>query len=77
MSIFPQRTRLAELLDELGLSQAELARRSHASLSVEARAVHGGQIGAIGRAGIIAAINARRQGLAQAELPASEIFPLS
>ena len=76
MSIFPQRTPLAELLAELDLSQADLARRSRTSLSVIARAMHGEQISAAGRARIVAAINARRAEAQQPELATSDIFPM-
>jgi transcriptional regulator with XRE-family HTH domain len=77
MSTPSPQTRLAELLDELGLSQAELARRSRISIMAVARAVHGEQTSATGRTRIIGAINARRQELGQTELSASDIFPLS
>lgn len=70
-----QQTRLAELLAELGLSQAELARRSHTSISTVARAVRGEQISATGRAKILAAINAGRADMQQQELAATDIFP--
>ena len=60
-----QQTRLAEQLALLALSQAELARRSRTSVSTIARAVKGEQIGAAGRARIVAAINARREELQQ------------
>ncbi|HEU5378912.1 MAG TPA: helix-turn-helix transcriptional regulator [Ktedonobacteraceae bacterium] len=50
MSTSSQQMRLAALLEQLGWSQADLARRSRTSLSVVARAVHGEQISAVGRA---------------------------
>ena len=76
MSTGPQQTRLAELLAELGLSQANLARRSRTSPSLVARAVHGGgQISAAGRAKIVAAINARRAEVQQPALGVADIFP--
>ena len=70
-----QQTRLAELLDQLHLSQAELARRSRTSVTTIARATRGEQISAAVRARIMAAINARRAELQQPELVASDIFP--
>lgn len=76
MSSPSQQTRLAVLLAELELSQAELARRSRTPLSLVARAIGGAQISAAGRAHIIAAINRRRHELQQPELAASDIFPL-
>ena len=75
MSTAPQQTRLAELLDELHLSQAELARRSRTSPATVARAVRGEQISAQVRARIVAAVNARRGEMQQPELSAVEIFP--
>jgi transcriptional regulator with XRE-family HTH domain len=57
MSTPSQHTRLAALLDELGLSQAELARRSRTSVTTIARAVHGEQASATVRARMVAAIN--------------------
>lgn len=75
MSTPSQQTRLAELLDQLHLSQTELARRSRTSVSTVARATRGEQITAPGRARIVAAINARRSELQQPELGASDIFP--
>ena len=69
-----QQTRLAALMDELGLSQAELARRSRTSPSLVARDTAGAQTSAEGRAKIIKAINRRRQELQQSELAASDIF---
>lgn len=75
MSPTPPQTRLAALLAELGLSQAELARRSRTSLTTTARAVHGEQASAAVRARIVAAINARRVEFQQPELAASDIFP--
>lgn len=70
-----QQTRLAELLDHLHLSMAELARRSHTSITTTARAVHGEQKSAAVRARMVAAINARRAELRQPALAASDIFP--
>ena len=75
MSTIPPQTRLAELLAELDLSQAELARRSRTSPSLVTRATTGAQISAEGRAKLIMAINRRRQELQQSELAASDIFP--
>lgn len=75
MSTPSEQTRLAELLDQLHLSQTDLARRSRTSASTVGRAVHGEQITAPGRARIVAAINARRAELQQPELAASDIFP--
>lgn len=75
MSLTPQQMRLAALLDELGLSQAELARRSRTSLSVVARAVRGEQVSAVGRARMVAALNAARAEVQRPELAASDIFP--
>ena len=74
-SITPHETRLAELLAELDLSQADLARRSRTSLTTVARATTGAQISAEGRAKIIMAIHRRRQELQQSELAATAIFP--
>ena len=76
MSPTPHETRLAEQLALLDVSQAELARRSRTSVSTIARAVKGEQIGAAGRARIVAAINALRKELQQPELAASDIFPM-
>ena len=75
MSTPSQQTRLAELLDQLHLSQADLARRSRTSVTTTARVVHGEQASAVVRARIVAAINARRAELQQSELAASDIFP--
>ena len=75
MSRIPHQTRLAELLDELGLSQAELARRSRTSVTTIARAARGEQASAAVRARIVAAINAKRAEVQQPELAASDIFP--
>jgi transcriptional regulator with XRE-family HTH domain len=75
MSTTPPQTRLAELLAELHLSQAELARRSRTSVTTTARVVHGEQASATVRARIIAAINTKRAELQQPELAASDIFP--
>ena len=75
LSSLPPRPPLAELLDELGLSQAELARRSRTSLSLVARAVRGAQIGAASRAKLVAAINAARAAGQLPELAASDDFP--
>lgn len=76
MSATPHETRLAELLDELGLSQAELVRRSHASITTAARVVHGERASAAVRTRIVAAINMRRAELQQPKLAASAIFPV-
>ena len=70
-----QQARLAELLDLLNVSQAELARRSRTSISTVARAIRGEQITAQGRASIVAAINAAHADAQQPALVASEIFP--
>lgn len=75
MSPTPHETRLAEQLALLALSQAELARRSRTSVSTIARAVKGEQIGAAGRARIVAAINVRRAEHQQPELAVSDLFP--
>ena len=75
MSTTPPQTRLAELLADLHLSQADLARRSRTLLSVITRALRGEQLSAVSRAKIVAAINARRAELQQPELAASDIFP--
>lgn len=76
MSATPHETRLAELLDELGLSQAELARRSRTSPATIARAVRGEQqISAEVRAKIVQAINTWREERQQPTLEASAIFP--
>ena len=75
MSTIPPQTRLAVLLAELQLSQADLARRARTSLRVIARAQRGEQLSAVSRAKIVAAINARRVEVQQPELTASDIFP--
>lgn len=75
MSPTPHETRLVELLAELHLSQADLARRSRTSPATVARAARGAQISAQVRARIVAAVNARRGEMQQPELSAVEIFP--
>jgi transcriptional regulator with XRE-family HTH domain len=75
VSTTPHETRLAEQLALLDMSQAELARRSRTSVSTIARAVKGEQIGAAGRAKIVAAMNAVRAEVQQPTLAASDIFP--
>ena len=70
-----QQTRLAELLTQLNLSQAELASRSHTSITTTARVVHGEQASATVCARIVAAITQRRVEPQQPELAASGIFP--
>lgn len=75
MSTTPHETRLAELLGQLDLSQADLARRSRVSSATVARAVRGEQISARPRAQIVAALNARREEMQQPALGASDIFP--
>ena len=76
MSTSSQHLRLAELLDQLHLSQAELARRSRTSVTTIARATRGERASAAVRARIVAAINARRAELQQPELAVSAIFPM-
>lgn len=75
MSPTRHETRLAELLSQLHLSQAELARRSRTSVTTIARAARGEQVSAMVRARIVAALNARRAEVQQPELAASDIFP--
>lgn len=71
MSTTPHKTRLAELLEQLHLSQAELARRSRTSVTTIARAARGKQVSATVRARIVAALNARRVELQQPALAAA------
>lgn len=75
MSTPSQQLSLAELLEQLHLSQAELALRRRTSFTTTARAVYGEQTSAAVRARIVAAINARRGELQQPEPGVSEIFP--
>lgn len=76
MSTPSQQTLLAELLDHLHLSQAELARRSRTWVTTIARATRGEQASAAVRARIVAALNAKRAELQQPELAVSDGFPL-
>ncbi len=71
----PDQTRLVEMLPQLDLSQAELARRARTSRATIQRAVRGEQISAEQRARIVAAMNARREERQQPPLLASDIFP--
>lgn len=64
------------MLDELGLSQGELVRRSHTSLTTAARVVHGERASAAVRTRSVAAINTRRAEHQQPKLAASAIFPV-
>ena len=71
-----EHTTLAELLTQLGLSQADLAERSRTHPTTVARAGRGVQVSAAVRARILAAINARRAELGQpGDLRPSDIFP--
>lgn len=67
--------RLAELLEALQLSPADLAKRSQVSLATVRRALWGDQLSARSRARLLAGLNGRRAELGQPALGASDVFP--